>query len=118
MEKTIRICERDYKMKSSAYTQFAYRNETGRGLLSDLMELGKLNTDDGDIEAIDKLNSMVLQMAYVMVKEADKSQVDNFESFLKGIDDLYTTTDWVSEVVELATSPLSRGLFKKSEENK
>lgn len=114
MEKTIKICGKDYKVKSSAYTQFAYRNETNRGLLSDIVELKNIKTDSPNVEIIDKLNQTVLQMAYVMIKEADKTQVGSFEDFLKGINELYDNTDWVGEVIEVATSPLSRGNIKES----
>lgn len=119
MEKTIRIDGKDYKMKSSAYTQFAYKNETGRGLLSDIMDLQKLNLDkvNENVDIIDKLNATVLQMAYCMIKEADKSQVSNFEEFLRSIENLYDNTEWITETIELATSPLSRGLLKESKTN-
>ena len=64
MEKTIRIDGKDYKMKSSAYTQFAYKNETGRGLLSDIMDLQKLNLDNvnENVDIIDKLNATVQRL--------------------------------------------------------
>ena len=111
MEKTIKISDKEFKMKSSAYTQFAYKNETGRGLMNDLQELTKLDMDnlDNNLEVIDTLNNMVLRMAYVMIKEADKNQVGGFEDFLKGLDNLYTNTEWINETIELAISPLSRG---------
>ena len=111
MEKTIKISGKEFKMKSSAYTQFAYRDETGRGLMNDLQELTKLDMDnlDNNLEVIDTLNNMVLRMAYVMIKEADKNQVGGFEDFLKGLDNLYTNTEWINETIELAISPLSRG---------
>lgn len=112
MEKTIKLCNKEYKLKSSAYTQFAYRNETGRGLMSDLQELTKLNIDDIDnnnLEVIDTLNNMVLRMAYVMIKEADKTQVGSFEDFLRSLDHLYEDTEWINETIETAISPLSRG---------
>lgn len=111
MEKTIKICDKEYKMKSSAYTQFAYKNETGRGLMNDLQELTKLDLDnlEGNFEVIDLLNNLVLRMAYVMIKEADKNQVGGFDEFLKDIDNLYKETEWMTETIELAISPLSRG---------
>lgn len=110
MEKTIKLCNKEYKLKSSAYTQFAYQNETGRGLMSDLQELTKLNINELDnLEVIDKLNTMVLKMAYVMIKEADKTQVGSFEDFLKSLDHLYQDTEWINDTIETAISPLSRG---------
>ena len=109
MEKIITISGKDYKMKASALTQFSYKNETGRSFLTDLQALTKLK-DTTDINAIDDVSELVLRMAYIMAKEADKSQATNYESFLSGIDDLFSNTDWLQQVLELACSPLSRQL--------
>lgn len=109
MEKIIRISNKDYKMKASALTQFTYKNETGRSFLSDLEKLTEMK-DTTDINAIDDVSELVLKMAYIMAKEADKSQVTNFEDFLSGIDDMFGQTEWLQEVLELACSPLSRQL--------
>lgn len=111
MEKTIKISGKEFKMKSSAYTQFAYKDATGRGLMKDLQELSKMNLDNlnENFEMIDDLNSMALKMAYVMIKEADKNQVGSFDEFLKELDSLYEDIDWINDVVTLAISPLQRG---------
>ena len=109
MEKIITISGKDYKMKASALTQFSYKNETGRSFLTDLQALTELK-DTTDINAIDDVSELVLRMAYIMAKEADKSQVTNYESFLSGIDDLFSNTEWLQQVLELACSPLSRQL--------
>ena len=53
---------------------------------------------------------LLLQIAYIMIEEADPTQVTTFEEFLKGIDGLFDETAWVNEVIELAASPISRGL--------
>ena len=45
-----------------------------------------------------------------MIEEADPSQVKSYDDFLKSINSLYEDTNWINEVVELATSPLSRGI--------
>ncbi len=114
MEKIIRISNKDYKMKASALTQFSYRNETGRSFLTDLQKLTELKDIKEDfasnIEALDNVSDLLLRMAYIMVKEADKSQATNFEEFLGGIENLYDDTNWIQEVLELACSPLSRQL--------
>lgn len=109
MQKIIRISNKDYKMKASALTQFSYKNETGRSFLSDLQKLTELK-DTTNIDAIDDVSELVLKMAYIMAKEADKSQVTNYEDFLSEIDDLFSSPEWLQEVLELACSPLSRQL--------
>lgn len=114
MEKIIRISNKDYKMKASALTQFSYKDETGRSFLSDLKSLTELKDVGEDlslnIETLDSVSNLILKIAYIMTREADKSQVPNFEEFLGGIENLYDNTDWIQEVLELACSPLSRQL--------
>ena len=114
MEKIIRICNKDYKMKASALTQFSYKNETGRSFLTDLQKLTELKDIDNDfdknINALDDVSDLVLKMAYIMVREADKTQASNYEEFLGGIESLYDDTQWLQDVLELACSPLSRQL--------
>ena len=99
-------------MKASALTQFSYRDETGRSFLTDLQKLTELK-DIGDdfsssIEALDNVSDLILKIAYIMTREADKTQVTNFEEFLGGIENLYDDTTWIQEVLELACTPLSR----------
>ena len=112
MNKIVTIGEKQYNMKASAYTQFKYKNDTGRRMLQDLQELAKLQdaSEEDMIGGIDDLTEIVLKMAYVMIEEADSSQVKGYDEFLKSIENLYENTDWISEVIELATSPISRGI--------
>lgn len=115
MEKIITISDKAYKMKASALTQFSYRNETGKSFLNDLQELTKLkglgeNNIINKIDELDNISELILKIAFVMIKEADKSQVINYEEFLGGIENLYDNTQWIQDVLELACSPLSRQL--------
>ena len=112
MKKTIKISGKEYQMKASAYTQFKYKDETGRRMLKDLQELSKLQdaSEEELIGGIDDLTEIVLKMAYVMIQEADANQVKSYDEFLKSIDNLYDNTDWIGEIIELATSPISRGI--------
>lgn len=112
MKKIVTIGAKEYSMKSSAYTQFKYKNDTGRKMLEDLQGLTKLqdSSEDVMIGSIEDLTEIVLRMAYIMIEEADSTQVTTYDDFLKGIDGLYDSTDWINEVIELATSPFSRGV--------
>lgn len=115
MKKTITIGSKEYAMQSSAYTQFKYKNDTGRSLVKDLSEIGKryekINTEDAleNFEDFDGFVELALRIAYIMCLEA-KSTTGSFEEFLMGIDGYLESADWISEVVELAISPLSRNL--------
>lgn len=114
MEKIIKIGNKDYKMKASAFTQFAYKNSTGRSFLSDIQKLVELKKGkvEEDLSKIDGVTELVLRIAYTMVTEADKNQVINYEEFLRGIDSLYDDTSWLEDVILLACSPLSGQLQK------
>ena len=112
MRKIITISGKEYTMQSSAWTQFKYKNDTGRIMLQDLRDISKLQDADEDtlINGVDDLTEILLKMAYVMIEEADPNQVKSYDEFLKGINSLYEDSAWINDVVELATSPLSRGI--------
>lgn len=114
MEKTIRIGNKDFKMSSSAYTQFKYKNDTGRSLMADLSATQDKYKDllEGkiDLDQLDELIELILKIAFIMTNENDKSQAPTYEDFLKQIDNYFIEMDWLNEVVELATSPFHRGI--------
>ena len=112
MRKVIKISGKEYSMKSSAYTQFKYKDVTGRKLLDDINKISKVNslTEEERLSSMEDIIETLLQIAYIMIEEADEKQVTTFENFLKDIDGLFDSTEWINEVVELAASPISRGL--------
>ena len=110
MKKIIKIGGNEYSMKASAFTQFAYKNETGRSLLGDIGMISKMTDEDyTDLEKIEPIINLILDMSFVMIKEADDKQITNREEFLKSIDSLFDNVDWINEVMTLALSPFSRG---------
>ena len=113
MKKTIKIGNKEFQMQSSAYTQFKYRDITGRTLIKDLSKIGedfnKLKNQEDVLEQYDDLDTFItsaLRIAYIMSEEG-KSFSGSFEDYLKEIDNYLTDYNWISEVVELAISPLS-----------
>ena len=113
MKKTIRIDNKDYFMQSSAYTQFAYKNETGRSLLHDLQEILKIKNskkNDFSMEDLDSVTELILKVSFVMIQEADETQVTDYVSFVKSIESMYDDTKWIDEVITLACTPISRQL--------
>ena len=112
MKKIVKIGNTEYSMKSSAYTQFKYKNDTGRKMLEDLQSLTKLQnaTEEEAIVSVDDIVEIVLRMAFIMIEEADAKQITTYDEFLKSIDGLFDDTDWINQVIELATSPISRGV--------
>lgn len=111
MKKIIKIGDKEYTMQSSAYTQFKYKNDTGRKLMNDISSIQELrNTNKNDLlEALDDFLEIILKIAYTMIDEADSKQVNSFEDFLKNIDSLFDDETWITEVIELAVTPISRG---------
>ena len=115
MKKIINIDGKDYTMKSSAFTQFAYKNLTGRSLLKDIQKITELaGKVENDYSVVDDLTEPLLDVAYIMIDEADSNQVKTKEEFIKGIDNLFGSFDWVNEVVLLALNPLSGQLQKNT----
>lgn len=114
MKKIVKIGDKEFTMQSSAFTQFAYKNETGRSFLNDVKTLAKKYSDVKDtnfeLDDFDFVNELLLKIAFVMIQEADSNQVVNYEMFLKGIDGLYDNQDWINQTIELACSPISRQL--------
>lgn len=112
MKKIINISGKEYTIKSSAYTQFKYKDETGRRMLKDLQDIAKLQdaNEQEMIDGLDDLTEIILKMAYVMIEEADPNQVKSYDEFLKSIDNIYENAEWINDVVETATSPISRGV--------
>lgn len=110
MQKVIKIGDKQYTMKSSAFTQFAYKNETGRSFLSDIKKLTEATESGLEYEKLEEVTELLLKIAYVMAKEGKDVQVTDYETFLQGIDNLYDDQEWITEVVTLACSPLSRQL--------
>ena len=58
---------------------------------------------------LDDFLEILLQIAYVMIEEADSKQVGSFDEFLKNTDNLFENNNWFDDVIELAMTPISRG---------
>lgn len=111
MKKIINIDGKEYEMKSSAYTQFAYKNLTGRSLLKDIQNISTVaDKINDDMSIIDQITEPLLDISYVMIEEANKEQVKSKEAFLLSLDSLYDNLDWMQDVITLAISPYSRQL--------
>lgn len=112
MKKIINIDGKEYTMQSSAYTQFAYRDLTGRSLLKDLQTIiGNVDKVQEDYSILDDMTEMILDIAYIMIKEADEKQVASKEDFYKSVESIYDNENpWLQDVITLAINPISRQL--------
>lgn len=116
METIIKISGKEMKLKSSAYTIFAYQNEFNRDMLDDVAKIQKIAKE---IKAIDKTSvnygeqclklimpviKVVMQLLYITAKEANIS-ITNYQTFLKGIDNLFEDFSWFQGVLECSLAP-------------
>lgn len=114
MRQIVKIGDKEYSLKSSAYTQFKYRNDTGKKLLDDVQKITKMNelNQEDQISQMEDVIDVLLRMAYIMILEADEKQVGTYDEFLKSIDGLFDNTEWIQEVIKLAAAPISGGIQK------
>ena len=111
MKKIIEIDGKEYEMKSSAYTQFAYKNLTGRSLLEDVKTImDNVDKIEEDFTTFDLITEPLFDISYVMIQEADEKQVTSKEEFYKSIDNYVEDDKWISDVITLAINPISRQL--------
>ena len=122
MEKIIIINDKEYKLKSSAFTPFAYKNETGRDLMKDISYIYDLYTETNKIENEEEKSKkwldeimgildMVLKITHIMIKEADNN-APSYEDWLKGLDNILGDTTWLLDSLSCGFSPFSGQLQK------
>ena len=119
MEKIVKIDSKEIKIKSSAYTMFAYQNEFDRDMLEDVSklqnvakEMKKVDKDSEDytlklLELLKPVLKIILQLLFVMAKEAD-NKIINYKEFLSGIDNLFNDLSWFNDTLLCALSPFKR----------
>lgn len=116
MIKTITLGNKNYDMKSSAYTMFAYKDETGRDLLNDIKSINEvyekingLPEEKREMAWLGEFSEIVelgLKMAYIMTKE-NNPLIGDFKTFAKNIDSINENgMNWMQEVLQLAINPL------------
>lgn len=108
MLKTVRIGQKDYDLKSSAYTMFGYKNHTGRELLKDVSKLNRLQGQADQFEALGELLEIAEQLAYVMYQENKANPRISFEAFLEDMDGILEDIGWINDVIALAMSTFRR----------
>lgn len=116
MVRTIKIGDKSYDLKSSAYTMFAYKDITGADLLKDIKildekkkEIDKIKDKMQWLEEIMPLMEKTLKLAHIMIKEQDP-KFKEFDEWIKEIDGLLDNTSWILDVLEVGISPFFRGI--------
>ena len=124
--KTITICDKEYEIACNAFTRFQYKKVFGNGIFADINVLNKFSTEqeklrkelkekklsDDEIEqevnikmmdSLDDFIDVIEKIAYIEIYTAN-NKIESFEDWIKGIDKIDLSADWISEVTELAVS--------------
>ena len=122
--KTITICGKEYEITCNAYTRFQYKELFGKGIFADIKilndfsdkqeklrkELIKKEISDEEIEReisllmmdnLDDFIDVIQKIAYILIYSAN-SKIGSFQDWLKGIEKIDLSANWISEVTEFA----------------
>lgn len=124
--KKITICGKEYPIACNAFTRFQYKKVFGKGIFEDLKvlqnfaekqekiraELTEKKCSEEEItqainncmmEKFDDFLDVLEKMAYILILTAD-DKFESFENWLKGIEKIDISEDWIGEVTEFAVS--------------
>lgn len=106
MEKTILIDGKEVKLKATAATVLLYRTLLKRDVFKDMMKLqDNLKKAQNKATALDDESYMIIvQMAYVFAKQADKSITSDF-------------VEWLGQFEPMAFMPVLEDVLKVWAEN-
>ena len=124
--KTITICDKEYEITCNAYTRFQYKKLFGKGIFADIKilndfsdkqeklrkELIRKEISDEEIEReisllmmdnLDDFIDVIQKIAYILIYSAN-SKIGSFQDWLKGIEKIDLSANWIGEVTELAVN--------------
>ena len=124
--KTIVICDKEYNIECNAFTYIQYRKVFNRGIFEDIqvlkdylvtqtvtsIQLKEKKPKLSEIEIAEKLSEVMIskldrfieavtRIAYILIYSANEN-IDDYETFLKGIKTFKIDDDWIVEVTEFA----------------
>lgn len=124
--KTITICDKEHEIACNAFTRFQYKTIFGKGIFADIKILNEFSRKQEQLrkelkdkkvseeeienqinlmmmENLDDFIDVIERMAYILIYTAN-NKVGSFEDWLKGIDKIDLSANWISEVTELAVN--------------
>lgn len=124
--KTITICDKEYQIECNAFTRFEYKTIFGKGIFQDIKilndfsreqekkrkELKEQGMAEDEIEAeinlmmmekLDDFIDVIERIAYILIYTAD-NKIGKFDEWLKGINKIDLSANWISEVTEFAVN--------------
>ena len=124
--KTIVICDKEYNIECNAFTYIQYRKVFNRGIFEDIqvlkdylvtqtvtsIQLKEEKPKLSEVELAEKLSDIMMskldgfieavtRIAYILIYSANEN-IDDYETFLKGIKTFKIDDDWIVEVTEFA----------------
>ena len=124
--KTITICDKEYNIECNAFTYIQYRKVFNRGIFEDIqvlkdylvtqtvtsIQLKEEKPKLSEVELAEKLSDIMMskldgfieavtRIAYILIYSANEN-IDDYETFLKGIKTFKIDDDWIVEVTEFA----------------
>lgn len=106
MVKTIKIGDKEVKMRASALIPLLYRNKFNRDIYKDLTSLvNDINSEKPDIENM----QIVERLAYLMAKQGDKDETgkplgnipEKIEDWLDTFDDVFAIYEASGDILSL-----------------
>lgn len=124
--KTVTICDKEYEIACNAFTRFQYKKVFGKGIFADINILNKFTTKQEKLrkeleekkltkeeieqelnvqmmDSLDDFIDVIEKIAYIEIYTVN-DKIESFEDWIKGIDKIDLSADWISEVTELAVS--------------
>lgn len=124
--KKITICEKEYEIKCNAFTRFQYKTIFGKGIFEDIKVLSEFSQKQEELTKglknkglseeeintqislymmsnLDDFIDVIERIAYILIYTAN-NKIESFEDWLKGIDKIDLSANWITEVTEFAVS--------------
>lgn len=124
--KQITICDKEYNIDCNAFTRFQYKKVFNKGIFEDIKVLNEFSEKQNKIrkdlesknateeeiqkainysimENLDDFIDVIEKIAYILIYTANP-KTESFEDWLKGIEKIDLSANWISEVTELAVN--------------
>lgn len=124
--KQITINGKNYDIDCNAFTRFQYKTIFGRGIFSDIkilsdfsekqeklrkqIETENLSEEEQEkqinlalMENLDDFIDVIERIAYILIYTAN-DKIGDFNTWLKGIEKIDLSAEWIGEVTELAVN--------------
>ena len=122
----ITICNKEYDVDCNAFTRFQYKKVFNKGIFADIKVLNKFSEKQSEIrkelesknateeeiqkainysmmDNLDDFIDVIEKIAYILIYTANP-KTEIFEDWLKGIEKIDLSANWISEVTELAVN--------------